>query len=182
MESTPSPTPPSPAQPALEKNHVNLRMTYLVMGNPRPPHSLGNIHLNTTIQQLKEKIQSELPEHPAPAEQRLIYQGRPLLRNDATLRDVLRLEVMWTVISGSASLNARLAWTRIRSAASHDPYCHPESPDCSSTSALPEPAPPSATASSTSHASASRRHQPISSGRGLRKQVAKRACPHTTAD
>ena len=83
----------SPTPPPLEKDHVNLRMTYLVTGNPRPPHSLGNVHLNTTIAELKGKIQTELPERPSPAEQRLIYQGRPLLRNDATLRDVLRIEV-----------------------------------------------------------------------------------------
>ena len=89
MESSP------PARP-LEKDHVNLRIIYLVMGDPRPPHSLGNIHLNTTVQQLKEKINAELPEHPALVEQRLIYQGRALLRNDASLRDVLRLEVFLT--------------------------------------------------------------------------------------
>ncbi|KAJ9616892.1 hypothetical protein H2200_000612 [Cladophialophora chaetospira] len=86
MESS-SPTPPPP-----EKDHVNLRMIYLVTGNPRPPHSLGNVHVNTTIADLKTKIQSELPEHPSPPEQRLIYQGRPLLQNNATLRDVLRIE------------------------------------------------------------------------------------------
>ncbi len=87
MESSSSTPPP------LETDHVNLRMTYLVTGNPRPPHSLGNVHLNTTIAELKGKIQTELPEHPSPAGQRLIYQGRPLLRNDVTLRDVLRIEV-----------------------------------------------------------------------------------------
>lgn len=84
-----SPPLSSPPQP----DHVNLRVTYLVTGNPRPPHSLGNIALNTTISTLKEKIRNGLPEHPSPSDQRLIYQGRPLLRNEATLRDVLRIEV-----------------------------------------------------------------------------------------
>ena len=83
----------SPTPPPLEKDHVNLRMIYLVTGNPRQPHSLGNVHLNTTIAELKGKIQSELPEHPSPPEQRLIYQGRPLLQDNATLRDVIRIEV-----------------------------------------------------------------------------------------
>ena len=68
-------------------------MIYLVTGNPRPPHSLGNVHLSTTIAALKDRIQSELPEHPSPSEQRLIYQGRPLLQNDASLRTILRIEV-----------------------------------------------------------------------------------------
>jgi hypothetical protein len=92
--SAPSPSPSPQSQPTPAKDHVDLRITYLVMGNPRPPHSLGNVPLNTTILELKQKIQSELPERPTLVEQRLIYQGRPLLRNDATLRDVLRLEVM----------------------------------------------------------------------------------------
>ncbi|ETI23870.1 hypothetical protein G647_05677 [Cladophialophora carrionii CBS 160.54] len=92
MDSSSSPSPPPQGQPPLERDHVNLRVTYLVTGNPRPPHSLGSVHLNTTIAELRTKIQSELPEHPAPTEQRLIYQGRPLLRNEVTLRDVLRIE------------------------------------------------------------------------------------------
>ncbi|EXJ62267.1 hypothetical protein A1O7_02700 [Cladophialophora yegresii CBS 114405] len=92
MDSSSSPSPPPQGHPPLEKDHVNLRVTYLVTGDPRPPHSLGNVHLNTTIADLRAKIRSELPEHPAPTEQRLIYQGRPLLRNEATLRDVLRIE------------------------------------------------------------------------------------------
>ena len=93
MDSSAASTPPPQAQPPPEKDHANLRVTYLITGNPRPPHSLGNVHLNTTVAALKAKIQSELPEHPSPSEQRLIYQGRPLLRNDASLRDVLRIEV-----------------------------------------------------------------------------------------
>jgi hypothetical protein len=104
MASSSSPTPPPQGQLSLEKDHVNLRVTYLVTGNPRPPHSLGNVHLNTTIAGLRAKIQSELPEHPAPAEQRLIYQGRPLLRNEATLRDVLRIEVCLIRLHGRFSL------------------------------------------------------------------------------
>ncbi|KIW81643.1 hypothetical protein Z517_04669 [Fonsecaea pedrosoi CBS 271.37] len=91
-----SPAPQQPAQPSdlppLDQDHVHLRITYLVTGNPRPPHYLGSLNLNTTISALKEKIQTELPEHPSPSEQRLIYQGRPLLRNDASLREILRIE------------------------------------------------------------------------------------------
>ncbi|KIW34614.1 hypothetical protein, variant [Cladophialophora immunda] len=87
-----SPAPPQfPDLPPPDPDHVHLRTAYLVTGNPRPPHYLGSLSLNTTISALKEKIQSELPEHPSPSEQRLIYQGRPLLRNDANLRDILRI-------------------------------------------------------------------------------------------
>jgi hypothetical protein len=90
--SGPASQPPSDAV-SLPPDHVSLRVTYLVTGNPRPPHSLGVLPLTTTISTLKDKIQAELPEHPSPVEQRLIYQGRPLLQNDATLREVLRIEV-----------------------------------------------------------------------------------------
>ncbi|MBV36330.1 MAG: hypothetical protein CMP47_12905 [Rickettsiales bacterium] len=89
--SGPSSQPPSDAV-SLPPDHVSLRVTYLVTGNPRPPHPLGVLPLTTSISTLKDKIQAELPEHPSPSEQRLIYQGRPLLRNDATLREVLRIE------------------------------------------------------------------------------------------
>jgi hypothetical protein len=82
----------SSTPPPDSSDHVNLRVIYLLTGNPRPPHPLGRVSLNTTVASLKDRIQSELPEHPSPQLQRLIYQGRPLLRNEATLRHVLRLE------------------------------------------------------------------------------------------
>ncbi|OQV04570.1 hypothetical protein CLAIMM_09430 [Cladophialophora immunda] len=73
-----SPAPPQfPDLPPPDPDHVHLRTAYLVTGNPRPPHYLGSLSLNTTISALKEKIQSELPEHPSPSEQRLIYQAVP---------------------------------------------------------------------------------------------------------
>jgi hypothetical protein len=80
-------------QPAQDGNHTNIRVIYLVTGNPRPPHTLERVSLDTTTGELRQRIQNELPEHPPPAEQRLIYLGRPLLRNEVTLRDVLRIEV-----------------------------------------------------------------------------------------
>lgn len=85
--------PPETSTSGPQQDQVNLRVTYLLTGNPRPPHPLGSLPVSTTIEGLKERIQAELPEHPSSAEQRLIYQGRPLLQNNATLREVLRLEV-----------------------------------------------------------------------------------------
>lgn len=73
-------------------NSVSLRVTYLHAGNPRPPHSLGSVSLDTTVSALKSRLQSELLETPAPEEQRLIYQGRPLLQDSMTLREALRIE------------------------------------------------------------------------------------------
>ncbi|RMZ88506.1 hypothetical protein DV736_g4262, partial [Chaetothyriales sp. CBS 134916] len=73
-------------------DHINLRVTYLIAGNPRPPCALGLVPASTTIAALKARLQQELLEHPLPHEQRLIYQGRPLLQSDATLQDALRLQ------------------------------------------------------------------------------------------
>lgn len=91
-QASPSSHPP-PEPSSLRPNHVYLRVIYLVTGNPRPPHNLGQVNLDTTVSALKDRIQNDLPEHPAPSEQRLIYQGRPLLRNESTLKEVLRLDV-----------------------------------------------------------------------------------------
>lgn len=75
-----------------DSDHVNLRVTYLHAGNPRPPHHLGSLPSVTTIGALKSRLHNELLENPRPEEQRLIYQGRPLLQDDMTLREALRLE------------------------------------------------------------------------------------------
>ena len=73
--------------------HVNLRVAYLRSdGNSVAPHSLGAVPVHRTIGELRSQLQQELPEHPQPEEQRLIYQGRALMQNDATLRQALRLE------------------------------------------------------------------------------------------
>ena len=82
----------APAVSSHNSDHVNLRVTYLHAGNPRPPHTVGAIPATTTIGELKGRLQADLLEHPRPEEQRLIFQGRPLMQNDATLRQALRLE------------------------------------------------------------------------------------------
>ena len=88
------PPPEGPPVSSHDSNHVNLRVTYLHAGNPRPPHNFGAIPSTTTIGELRNRLETELLEHPRPQEQRLIYQGRPLMSNDATLREALRLEVL----------------------------------------------------------------------------------------
>ncbi|RMD41063.1 hypothetical protein DV735_g4064, partial [Chaetothyriales sp. CBS 134920] len=85
--------PPQPRSLSTQPpDHVNLRVTYLIAGNPRPPCALGLVPVSTTIAALKARLQQELLEHPLPHEQRLIYQGRPLLNNNATLQEALRLQ------------------------------------------------------------------------------------------
>ena len=83
-------TPPSGT--SHNNNLVNLRVTYLHAGNPRPPHNLGLVAADTTIAALKARLQTELLETPAAEEQRLIYQGRPLLHDGMTLKEALRID------------------------------------------------------------------------------------------
>ncbi|KPI38782.1 uncharacterized protein AB675_5805 [Cyphellophora attinorum] len=79
---------PAPHSPDV----VNLRITYLLGGNPRPPHNVGAVPADTTIGALRLRLQTELLETPTPQEQRLIYQGRPLLQDNQTLREALRID------------------------------------------------------------------------------------------
>ncbi|ETN46310.1 uncharacterized protein HMPREF1541_00494 [Cyphellophora europaea CBS 101466] len=88
----PNPATEGSAPSGNDSNHVNLRVTYLHAGNPRPPHNLGSVPTDTTIGALKIRLQAELLENPRPEEQRLIYQGRPLLQDAMSLREALRLE------------------------------------------------------------------------------------------
>lgn len=94
MSTTDTPSTGAHAEGTLhQSNHVNLRVTYLHAGNPRPPHDVGAIPISTTIGELKSRLQTDLLERPRPEEQRLIYQGRPLMDGNVTLKEALRLEV-----------------------------------------------------------------------------------------
>jgi hypothetical protein len=86
-----APDQPTEPRSTHDSNNLKLRVTYLHAGNPRPPHELGQISADTTVGELKSRLQSELLEGPRPEEQRLIYQGRPLLQDAVTLREALRL-------------------------------------------------------------------------------------------
>ena len=47
------------------------------------------VPLNGTVRQIKEALQQQHPEHPAPSTQRLIFAGR-LLQDSSNTADVLR--------------------------------------------------------------------------------------------
>ncbi|KAF3391961.1 hypothetical protein DPV78_010637 [Talaromyces pinophilus] len=51
--------------------------------------SLEKLSLSTTVGEVKNLIAPLAPNHPTPEQQRLIYRGRPLLNNNATLESVL---------------------------------------------------------------------------------------------
>lgn len=129
------PSPPTSDEPTnspmVPPNHLNLRVVYLVTGNPRPPHNIGILHVDTTVSALRERIQESLPEHPSPQHQRLIYHGRPLLRSDATLREVFRIQV--STVPSMSALNTNgefIGWKYSWPSPVHATYCHPVSARC----------------------------------------------------
>ena len=78
-------------QSASTKDHILLNVlspSPEVTNNGRI--TFENISLETTVSELKERIQNYLPTHPAPVRQRLIYRGHALLNSEATLRQIFQ--------------------------------------------------------------------------------------------
>lgn len=55
------------------------------------------ISAETTISQLKARLQNSITDSPSPARQRLIYRGRPLVDGTLTLRNLFQAEVSKSV-------------------------------------------------------------------------------------
>ena len=61
--------------------------------------TLKDCTASTTVAELKVKISRAIPSQPAPERQRLIYRGRPLLQENATLKDIFTQEaVSYTIL------------------------------------------------------------------------------------
>jgi hypothetical protein len=57
-----------------------------------------NIAISTTVAELKRKIQDSIETKPLPTRQRLIYRGKALVQEDATLKDIFGPEaVSWRI-------------------------------------------------------------------------------------
>lgn len=71
------------------------RIILNVLSNEVPDKTtLDDCTASTTVAELKVKICSAVPSKPAPERQRLIYRGRPLFQDTATLRDVFTQEMV----------------------------------------------------------------------------------------
>ncbi|KAK5945746.1 hypothetical protein PMZ80_002954 [Knufia obscura] len=91
MASTnPPPSPPTNTNPVPD--NVTLRIVILAHGNRAEDDLYLVLSLDTTVGQLKQRIQDSLSHHPSPQLQRLIYQGRPLLDSNVSLRQTLRID------------------------------------------------------------------------------------------
>jgi Ubiquitin family len=89
---TPQPAPA--ADETIDSAYIDLIIlspSSEVINNGRM--SYPKIALDTTIAQLRDRIQNDLPARPSPQQQRLIYRGRPLLHGELTLRQIFRGQV-----------------------------------------------------------------------------------------
>ncbi|MCJ1310344.1 hypothetical protein MMC25_004008 [Agyrium rufum] len=92
-----SPTRPSAAksspEPPSTSSVPGLTLNVRSPSNRVPPHlTLSGITRNTTIREVKNKIQSSIPSGPSPEDQRLIYRARPLVRDDMTVEEIFGQE------------------------------------------------------------------------------------------
>lgn len=76
-----------------QQDHISIRVITLAHGSEREADLYLVLSVTTKVGELKESLQQHLGQHPRPDHQRLIYQGRPLLDNNATLQSILRLDV-----------------------------------------------------------------------------------------
>jgi len=93
---TPQPVPA--ADETIDSAYIDLTIlspSSEVINNGRMNYP--KISLDTTIAQLRDRIQNDLPARPSPQQQRLIYRGRPLLLGESTLRQIFRGQVGYTL-------------------------------------------------------------------------------------
>ncbi|KAF6238498.1 hypothetical protein HO173_003466 [Letharia columbiana] len=76
----------------MEKTHINL----VILSPSQEVNKLtfSGISTATSIGELRERISAEVATHPAPARQRLIYRGHPLIDVAKTLKDVFTQEII----------------------------------------------------------------------------------------
>ncbi|KAJ5407367.1 hypothetical protein N7465_008651 [Penicillium sp. CMV-2018d] len=81
----------SSPQPMLEGDTPSTITLHILCQSLPPPSrfTLENVPLSSTIAQLKSRIEQSFPNNPQASHQRLIYRGKPLTVDDATLRAVV---------------------------------------------------------------------------------------------
>lgn len=62
--------------------------------------SFSDIPISTTVRALKERIHNAVPARPLPLRQRLIYQGKVLASDEASLKDIFGQEAVSALIFG----------------------------------------------------------------------------------
>ena len=94
---------PGSSAPAPDSQHLTLHILSPSTDIPNRT-TLTDCTASTTVAELKAKICDNIPTRPAPERQRLIYRGRPLFQDNATLRDVFTQEAVSEVHEITSSL------------------------------------------------------------------------------
>ncbi|CAG8909746.1 unnamed protein product [Penicillium egyptiacum] len=81
----------SSSQPMVDGDTPSTITLHILCQSLPPPSrlTLENVPLSSTIAQLKGRIEQSFPNNPQASQQRLIYRGKPLTVDDATLRAVV---------------------------------------------------------------------------------------------
>lgn len=76
-----------PSQPIVEGETPRTITLHILCQSLPPPSrfTLENVPLSSTVGQLKSRIEQSFPNNPQVSHQRLIYRGKPLTVDDATL-------------------------------------------------------------------------------------------------
>ncbi|KUJ21076.1 uncharacterized protein LY89DRAFT_694708 [Mollisia scopiformis] len=95
MSSSPERSAESDA-PTREEQSESSTFTLQIISPNSGPLSFSNLPVTTTVKQLKAKIRDELPSKPVDEHQRIIYRGRMLAIENATMTDVFGKEALAT--------------------------------------------------------------------------------------
>ena len=97
---------PSPKVPGPQERTVTITIK---SPGAELPTTLHDIKLRTTISDLKKIIREQSASHPAESRQRLIFHGKPLLRDQQTLSEALGENMVSCVLYIYTSCNLVLA-------------------------------------------------------------------------
>jgi hypothetical protein len=86
---------------AEEDGPLVLNLQILSPSAGVPSMRFADLPAGTTVRQLKEKIRESVPSRPADNHQRLIYRGRPLIRDSDTLQDIIGEQTVRSLMPGS---------------------------------------------------------------------------------
>ncbi|KAI5306699.1 phosphatidylserine decarboxylase 1 [Ascosphaera pollenicola] len=80
------------SQQSSPTEEINVNIVSPSAGVP-DSYLVTNIKLTTTVLDLKQRLKDELDGHPSPADQRLIYRGRPLFNDTETLKAIFHSDL-----------------------------------------------------------------------------------------
>ena len=94
MESLPQPSAEASTSSKSPSKNILLHVLSPAVEVPNSRLTFSAVSASTTIEELKKKIQDAISTKPSPERQRLIYRGKALVRNEASLQEVFGNEAV----------------------------------------------------------------------------------------